>query len=103
MSVSGYRVMTPKTPADIVELISAEKPDALVVNNSVDVENRRELLERVRAEFPNLLIIHVYTRGEQQVERLADANVDVTDPTNLIFALEKLLSADGDGREEKLA
>lgn len=103
MSVSGYRVMTPKSPADIVELVSAEHPDALVVNNTVDVENRQQLLERVRAAFPELLIVYVYVRGEARTEPWADANVDVTDPTNLIFELERLLPAEDEGREEKLA
>jgi hypothetical protein len=103
MSISGYRVITPKCPGDIVELLSRENPVALVVNNTVDIENRQELLERVRAEFPNLLIVHVFTHGEQPVEELADANVDVTDPTNLIFELERLLPNGDDGREEKLA
>lgn len=93
LSAAGYRVITPKSPDDILTLLASQPAVALVVNNSVELAHRQTLLQSVRHANPDLLIIHVYTRGEQQVEPSADLNVDVTDPTRLVVALEERLNS----------
>ena len=103
LSASGYRVITPRIPADIVRLLANENAVALVVNNSLNFFEKKQLLQRVRQSSPGLLIVHVFRRGEEENESLADSDVDVTDPTNLVFELEKLLSSRGYGEDAKRA
>jgi len=91
LSASGYRVITHKTPDDILQLLTTDSVAALIVNNSVPSLHRDELLHEVRQNCPLLLIVHVYHRGESERAPWADVNVDVTDPVSLIVTLEKLL------------
>ena len=91
LTASGYRVITPRAAEGILDLLSQEVCDALIVNNSVEWARRNVILNAVRDRFPDLLIVHVYEKGGRRSDRLADANVDVSDPTNLVFALERLL------------
>ncbi|ABF43654.1 response regulator receiver protein [Candidatus Koribacter versatilis Ellin345] len=91
LSASGYRVITPKTPDDILQLLHNDRVTALIVNNSVPFADRDRLLREIRQDCPDLLILHVYHRGEPEQAPWADANVDMTDPARLIVALEEFL------------
>ncbi len=91
LSASGYRVITPKTPHAILQLLTTESVAVLIVNNSVPSPDRDELLRDVRQNCPEVLILHVFHDGEREIEPWADANVDMTDPAQLIIVLEKCL------------
>ena len=91
LSASGYRVITPKTPDGILQLLANDRVSALIVNNSVGSPLREELLPQIRQHCPDILILHVYHRGEREHEKWADVDIDITDPARLIVALEELL------------
>ena len=103
LSACGYRVVTPKTPQDILQLLHSDCVAALIVNNSVPFAERDQLLRQIRENCPDLVILHVYHRGERENDAWADVNVDITDPARLIVALEDVLrdsSRRGDSPED---
>jgi hypothetical protein len=91
LSSSGFRIVAPRTPDEILPLLASSGSVAMLVNNSIQSPDREALLGKVRALFPELLIVHVYTGGETQTEPLAHASVDASKPEHLVFALEELL------------
>lgn len=91
LSQSGYRVVSPRASEGIVALLTSVSCAAVLVDNSVDPVRRTAILRRVRQHFPDLVVVHVYQRGENGVEPLADANVDASDPADLVKILESLI------------
>ncbi len=91
MSSTGYRVVTPREPEDILALLSNVPCVALIVNSSVEIGRRDAILRDVRNQFPEILIVHVYTHEGTSIDALSDVNIDATDPARLAFEFEALI------------
>ena len=100
LSSTGYRVVTPRNPEGILDLLSNVPCVALVVNNSVEIGRRDEILRDVRNQFPHLLIVHVYTNKGKAIDPLSDVNIDATDPGKLAFEFESLIRYTLKGEQE---
>lgn len=101
LSAHGYRVITPKSPAEIVPLLVNECAAAVIFNNTLPEAQKCALVPEIRKHCPHVVVVHVYHRGEQHVADWADADVDITDPARLIVALEELLGSKSEQKETR--
>lgn len=70
---AGYRVVTPREPERILELLRADRCSALIINNTVPTEPKKRILEEVRKEFPDLPVIQIYRPADGERDQYADA------------------------------
>jgi DNA-binding NtrC family response regulator len=88
LSLAGYNVVSPHSPEDTAELLARSHFDAVVIGHSVPADTRTKIIRAVRQIAPNVPVIFVYIGPTDDQEPLADFSVEVTDPVNLIRALE---------------
>jgi DNA-binding response OmpR family regulator len=88
LSLAGYNVVSPHRPEDTAELLARSKFDAIIIGHSVPAETRSKIIKVSRKIAPRVPIIFVYIHPSDEREPLADSSVEVTDPVNLIRALE---------------
>ena len=89
LSLAGYNVVSPHKPEDTPELVARSHFDAIVIGHSLPAETRSAIIRAVRKIAPNTPVIFVYIAPSDAQEPLADYSVEVTDPLNLIRALEE--------------
>jgi DNA-binding NtrC family response regulator len=90
LTAAGYRVITPRRPEQILELLSSESCSALVVNSSVPGPRRTTILKKLRETHPDLPIIHIQEGAMGSPEPLADVNINIDRYHELPLVLEKL-------------
>jgi len=88
LSLAGYNVVSPHTPEDTPELVARSHFDAIVIGHSLPAKTRTTIIRAVRKIAPSTPVIFVYIAPSDEKEPLADYSVEVTDPLNLLRALE---------------
>jgi DNA-binding response OmpR family regulator len=89
----GYQVHSPRRPAEAIPLLVGGRFDAVVCGHSIEKQERDRLICEIRACYPKLPIVFVYAApDEADGSTLADHCVDVSEPTNLVRALDDLFS-----------
>ncbi len=79
LALSGFRVISPRTPDEAPLLAVQQNVDAVVLGHSVEGAQRRAIIDSIRRVSPECLIVFAYTRPNGQPdEPLADASIDVT-------------------------
>jgi len=91
LSLAGYNVVSPHKPEDTAELLARSQFDAVIIGHSVAPEIRASIIGTARKIAPRVPIIFVYVAPAFDTEPLADYSVEVSDPVNLVRALEKPL------------
>lgn len=92
LAIAGYTVASPRIPEETLLLLTQQRFDAVILGHSIEPEKRRMIIEQVRANAPEAVIVFVYVSSESIEEPLADFSVDVTSgPEPLIRALEERL------------
>ncbi len=92
LALSGFRVVSPRTPEEAPFLALEQKVDAVIIGHSIEARARAPLIEALRRVCPKSLVIFVYAYPDTQGEDLADLSLDVSEgPMPLIDALQKLL------------
>jgi DNA-binding NtrC family response regulator len=89
LSLAGYNVVSPHRPEDTAELLARSPFDAVVIGHSLPPETRAAIIKAAREIAPNIPVIYVYIEPAEADEKLADMSVEVSDPINLIRALEE--------------
>ncbi len=93
LAASGFSVISPRTPKEAPLLVRQKPVDAVVICDSVDAEDRKEIIAAIRRSC-HCPILFVYVHPESAEEPLADMCVDVTDGNAaLVRTLEDLLSS----------
>ena len=89
LSLAGYNVVSPHRPEDTAALLARSHFDAVVIGHSLAPEIRASIIQASRQIAPQVPVIFVYVEPDSEVEPLADFSVEVSDPVNLIRALEQ--------------
>ncbi|MBV9610754.1 MAG: hypothetical protein JO187_14420 [Acidobacteria bacterium] len=80
--------MSPHSPEHTSELLARSHFDAVIIGHSVPEEVRGRIILAAREIAPEVPVIFVYIDPTEEREPLADFSVEVSDPVNLIRALE---------------
>jgi len=88
LSLAGYNVVSPHKPEDAPELLARSHFDAVVIGHSLPPEVRAGIIRAARKIAPTVPVIFVYVEPADGKEPLADVSVEVSDPVNLIRALD---------------
>src|SRR5581483_5653571 len=88
LSLAGYNVVSPHRPEDTAKLLQRSSFDAVVIGHSVPAEVRAQIIHSAREIAPDVPVIFVYVEPSEEKEPLADYSVEVSDPLDLIRALE---------------
>ena len=78
LALSGFRVVSPRTPEEAPFLAVQQNVDAVVIGRSVDSDRRKAIIAEIRRLCPGCIVIFVYHRPNDADEPLADASIDVT-------------------------
>jgi hypothetical protein len=84
LALSGFRVVSPRTPEEAPFLAVQQNVDAVVIGHSVEGARRTAIVEAIRRLCPECMIVFVYRRPNDADEPLADVSVDVTDGPELL-------------------
>ena len=79
LALSGFRVVSPRTPEEAPFLAVQQNVDAVVIGRSVESCRRTAIIQEIRRLCPECIVVFVYSRPNDADEPLADASVDVTD------------------------
>ena len=94
LAAYGFTVLSPRHPMDAPQLVAEQNVEVAVVGQSVDAEERRQVISAIREVSPECPVVFVYVRPLRADEPLANEQIDITDGfLVLIDALERLTAA----------
>lgn len=91
LAAAGYAVSSPRHPAEALYLLARGGFFAVVIGHSIHPDLRRMIINELRGIDQKVPIVYVYAPPGDAEEPLADLSVDVSDPVNLVKALEENL------------
>jgi DNA-binding NtrC family response regulator len=93
LAAAGYAVSSPRHPEEARYLLSRGGFSAVVIGHSIRPDQRKTIIDELRGIDREVPIVYVYVPPGDANEPLADLSVDVSDPVNLVKALEEKLPA----------
>ncbi len=89
LAFAGYDVVSPRIVAHAPEMVGEGGYEAVVIGHSIPRYARGLLIAAIRQRSPSIPIIFVYVAPDVGDEPAADFTVEVSDPVNLVRALQQ--------------